>query len=449
MIFAAKALNYGELQWSWPFAEENGESGGPAIQVDRQQYLAGKMTEKLYYRDPFLLEFQARVLRRLSGKQGCGLVLDRTAFYPGGGGQPPDGGTIEGMPLLAVTQEGETPIHWVVDDPGVETVQCRVDARRRMDAMQQHTGQHLISACLLKVADVETVSVHFGEQDTAVEIDCAALDRDRILQAEALANQVVAEARPVKAYWVTSEKIQQLPLRKVPPVRDQIRIVEIEQLDWSACGGTHVLKTSQVGPVVFASQEKIRGRLRLRWLIGDRVRAAFHRQAQWLQALAVQLTSGPEELLERVARLLEERKTLSRRVNFLSSQLSELLAESLYRSAREVGKWKLVSFQGEKAHGPEFLKLLMQQFLRRPGVVAVLACPIDATTSLWMLGVSDAASLHVSRWLPSLLPVMGDARGGGRGPVWQGKCTGPLHLDAFVQALSRQLSEVKSGEKPV
>ncbi|RMG67743.1 MAG: alanyl-tRNA editing protein [Calditrichaeota bacterium] len=402
------------------------------------------MTEPLYYQDPYLFEFQARILRRLTGDQGYGLVLDRTAFYPGGGGQPPDRGAIEDLPLLAITRDGDTPVHWVAQDPGKERVHCRVDALRRLDNMQQHTGQHLISACLLKVGGFETVSVHFGEQYTAVEIDREAIAGEQIQQAEALANRIVAEARLVETYWLSPEEIHRIPLRKKPPAREKIRIVEIDGLDWSACGGTHVRKTSEVGPVVFAGSEKIRGRMRLRWLIGDRVRAAYHRQREWLHQMSVQLTSAAEELPERIARLLEERKALARQVHFLNTRLGELLADSLSSKAQPVGRWQLVHFNAGTEFGPDFLRPLMQRLIARPGLVAVLACQNDAASAFWMVGASEDCRLDFARLLPPLLPIMGDARGGGRGTVWQGKCSGTPKLEAFVRALKARLSEGES-----
>jgi alanyl-tRNA synthetase len=209
------------------------------------------VSEKLYYRDPYLFEFDAVVARCEPSEGGpdglFDVLLDRTCFYPGGGGQPSDRGTLGGAKVVDVAYRGEEIAH-VVDAalPPGGAVRGAVDAGRRLDFMAQHTGQHILSQALLAVGGLETVSVHFGDEITTIELKAAAVEERTLRIAEERANAVVKENRPVIVHEVDAADVSRFPLRRTPPDVGKLRVVEVSGFDWAACGGVHVAAAGEV-----------------------------------------------------------------------------------------------------------------------------------------------------------------------------------------------------------
>ncbi|GAA3756501.1 alanyl-tRNA editing protein [Terriglobus aquaticus] len=283
-------------------------------------------TERLYYADSSLLEFSATVteireLARVEGKPVFQVALDRTAFYPTGGGQPHDTGV-----LVATARSGavlEAPVTDVVEDeagevwhttakplqPGTE-VTGRVDAERRRDHMQQHSGQHLLSAIAARAWGAATVGFHLGELDTTVDLAVPLLTAEQVAMLQQQANDAVMQAMSVTQRWIGREEAEGLlaagVLRKLPPRAGDLRVVTIAGLDENACGGTHVANTAAIGPVLLRKVEKIRGNSRVRFVCGGRaLRAATADWAQ-LSEIASSLSTAPASLRERVAKMQAE-----------------------------------------------------------------------------------------------------------------------------------------------
>ena len=239
-------------------------------------------TERLYIQDPYLREFTAHVVgRQVSGGKPA-VALDRTAFYPTGGGQPNDRGTLDGVPVLDVIVEDGIVWHVLAAELPGDEVRGILDWSRRFDHMQQHTGQHILSQAFVVTCDAETVAFHMGADASTIDLGRADLGPDALAAAEAAANAVIDAAYPVTATFVTQDELAQLPLRKPPKVTEAIRVVQVAGFDWSACGGTHVANSSQVGLVKIAGVERRGAELRVTFLCGGRARADYAR----LQALA-------------------------------------------------------------------------------------------------------------------------------------------------------------------
>ena len=216
------------------------------------------MTERLYYTDSYCVELDAVVQAATEQDGRPALVLDRTCFYPTSGGQPYDTGTLAGLSVVDVVAADGVVYHVLEQpaDPSLvgQTVHGEIDWPRRFDHMQQHSGQHLISQAFDRLFGYETVSVHFGDAESTLDLDTAGVTPDELVRAEALVNEQVFRALPITAYFVDESEIDRVPLRRPPKVSGQIRIVEIEGADWSACGGTHVRTTAEIGPVKFVRQ---------------------------------------------------------------------------------------------------------------------------------------------------------------------------------------------------
>ncbi len=239
------------------------------------------MTEKLYYGDSSALDFEATVVGVQEHDGRTEVELDRTAFYPGGGGQPCDIGTLAGARVVETAWRGESIVHVV--EPRIEaaagsTVRGAVDPAHRRAYMVQHTGQHVFSQALVQAGKLETVSVHFGEDETTIELRAEEVPPATLEKAEDIANGIVTENRRVLLHEVDRAEASRFPLRRTPPDEPRLRIVEVESFDWAACGGVHVARTGEIGLIKAVSQEKIRGRTRLHLLIGKRAFDDYRRK---------------------------------------------------------------------------------------------------------------------------------------------------------------------------
>ena len=262
------------------------------------------MTVRLFHADPSRLRFTARVLEIRAG--GHEVVLDRTAFYATSGGQLHDTGVLGGVPVEEVLEEGDTLVHRLgapLPLTPESEVEGTVDAGRRRDLSRQHTGQHLLSAILADRFGLETVSVHLGETSSTLDVAAPALQPSLLAEVEGLANDLVAENRTVTIGEEEAGEAARRGLRK-PSDRSSIRVVTIEGVDRSACGGTHVEGTASIGPILLGETERIRGDTRVSFLCGDRALRRARADREALVAAARALGAPPEEVPGRVAREL-------------------------------------------------------------------------------------------------------------------------------------------------
>ncbi|MDD8012222.1 MAG: alanyl-tRNA editing protein [Acidobacteriota bacterium] len=268
------------------------------------------MTEKIYHRDAYCREVMAIVAGRECREGRWRLRLQRTIFCPEGGGQPADQGTINDLPLLALEAEGDDIIHVVGEDPGGGQASLRLDFTRRFDHMQQHTAQHLLSQVLLRSLHAPTLSFAIGPEHSSIEIGRPAVSEDETRALEEECARLAFAALPVRVF--ETDDVSALHLRKAPKVRGRIRVVEIEGFDQSACGGTHVRNSAEIGPLKIVRTERVRANVRLYYAAGHRAlrdHQLKHDVAQRLQRLVTQpLAAIPEH----VEALLKERDELRR-----------------------------------------------------------------------------------------------------------------------------------------
>ena len=224
------------------------------------------MTDRLYYNDCYLREFPARVIERLD--DGRRVVLDRTAFYPSSGGQPFDVGSLGGAAVIDVLDEGERLIHVVDKLLSLGEVNGEIDWIRRFDHMQQHTGQHLLSAVFEDLFKIGTVSFHMGADVSTIDVSAESLKSSQVERVEARFAEIVAEARPVSITF--EDATADLNLRKASERSGILRIVSIEGIDRSACGGTHLRSTVEIGSLQIRKLEKIRNTTRVEFVCGGR-----------------------------------------------------------------------------------------------------------------------------------------------------------------------------------
>ncbi len=285
------------------------------------------MTRRLYHEDSTIRDFEGTVLHSIERDGATWVELDRTAFYPGGGGQPADRGRLDAFSVVDVSEDEGRVWHRVEGAlaPG-SRVEASVDWARRFDHMQQHTGQHILSQAFIAVAGAETRSFHLGEEEVSIDVAHPGLDPGMLRSVEERANEVVWEDREILIHEVPREEIGRFPLRKLPAVEGIVRVVEVQGFDWSACGGTHVRRTGQVGIVAILSTEKYKGGTRVAFVCGGRALRRQRDRARILRELSLAFTAGESDLPKAVARLKEERERLDKR-------LKTLLASELMREA--------------------------------------------------------------------------------------------------------------------
>jgi len=335
------------------------------------------MERRLYYEDPQLRRFSARVLEITPSGERTAIRLDRTAFYPTSGGQPHDVGYLNDLPVVEVVErEADGAVLHILAkassglQPGDE-VEGVIDWPRRFDHMQQHTGQHILSAAAVETLGAETVSFHLGAEVSTIDLNRAPLTMADLEATERRANEVVFANLPVLTRWVSPAEAAALPLRKPPTVSGPIRVVEVSGFDWSACGGTHVQTAGQVGLIKVLRVERRGQESRVTFVCGWRALSDYSRRLSWLQGLMARLTVGADELISAVDRLIEESKTL--RKAYLAAQEAslELEARMLAAEAQSQGRWRVVC-RSFASRDIQEVKWLAQQ-LAQQGCVALLA----------------------------------------------------------------------------
>ncbi len=403
------------------------------------------MTERLYYPDSYSTSFDAHVVECLTLNDNPAVVLDRTVFYPTGGGQPYDTGTLSGVPIVEVLEreEDQVIIHVLsstesktVLRPG-DPVQGEIDWARRFDLMQQHTGQHLLSQAFVQAADADTVGFHLSDDYSTIDLNDEALNDDSVARAEALANQIIFEDRPVLARFLEPDEFATLPLRKAPPAKESIRIVQVEGFDWSACGGTHVARTGEIGLAKVVRVERRGAETRITFLCGHRALTHYQELNTLTRDLALRLSIGVEELPEALDRLQTEARIARKERDRLRELLLDHEAAALTASARLIGPVLLVC-QLFKNREMEEARRLATRIANQPGHVVLLG--VTGKKAQLIFARSSDLSYDMRPLLQEACSLVGG--GGGGGPeLAQGGGPHPDHIDQALQHATELLRQ--------
>jgi alanyl-tRNA synthetase len=286
-------------------------------------------TEKLYYSDPYLTETIGTVLAKRSEGKKTWYALDKTIFYPGGGGQQPDSGRINSFEVYQIIEEQGVIWHQV-DGQIKGQVVLKIDWPLRLKRMQQHAGQHLASAVFFREYGISTVSVHLGQDDTLIEFDTPDIAPEILKEAEKKINELIRADLLFKAFWVDKKRLSEFNLRRdVKIAGDRIRLVQIADYDITGCGGTHVDSTAQIGLVKIIGNEKIRKHSRIQFRIGESAYQLLNQAIDVVQNLSNKLSSGIDELEGKISKLLDEQSELRRRLNQFRSHWLETRVDEL------------------------------------------------------------------------------------------------------------------------
>jgi alanyl-tRNA synthetase len=374
------------------------------------------VTERLYYTDPYLAEFDATVIRVESRGGRSVAVLDRTAFYPTSGGQPFDTGTLGGARVVDVVDDDDGTIgHQLDGDVAVGPVHGRIDWARRFEHMQQHTGQHVLSAAFDRLFGVRTESFHLGSVSSTIDL-ARVVSPTEVQRAELEANRIVWEDRPVAIRFAGADEAAKLPLRKESARGGVLRIIDVEGFDVSACGGTHVARTGAIGNIAIASTEKFRNGTRVEFLCGGRALSGYGALRDAVAASSRLLSVGASELPAAIERLQAESRDARRLVKDLQSRVAVSEASELAARAERRGSVALVvsALEGWDANG---LKTIATEIVSRPGHVAALfGTPAPSPV---VIACAPDAGVDASAILKRLVERFG-GKGGGRPTLAQG-----------------------------
>jgi alanyl-tRNA synthetase len=336
------------------------------------------MTERLYYRDSFLKEFDATVTSCEREGDRFKVTLDRTAFYPTSGGQPHDVGTLSGFPVVEVADapDGQGVLHYTTAEIPAGPAHAKIDWERRLDHMQQHTGQHLLSAVFLELFHFPTVSFHLGREVSTIDLNAAVVTKENLEAAERRANFLIFEDRVVAVQFGTAEELAAAGVRKMVDREGVLRAINIEGLDLQPCGGTHLASTGQAGLLLIRGLERRRESWRVSYVAGGRALKCARADFETLGRAADLLSCGREDVPAVLAKSLEERRAQYAYSKRLEESLASYQADALLRSAQggagNSGAETIVSALIEN-DSPAYLALLAAKLTAIPGTVALLA----------------------------------------------------------------------------
>jgi len=411
------------------------------------------VTERLYYHDSFLYEFDAEVLEGSMSNPDSrpAVILDRTAFYPTSGGQVFDMGWIlpgetrdenNRLRVAEVTERDDGTILHILENAGPIQKGTRVhgliDVDRRRDHVQQHSGQHVLSAAFVRLFNLPTVSFHMGAESCSIDLDTKNLTTVQVEAAEALANDVVMENRAVRIRFVTQEEARGLGLRKIPPVeRDKLRLIDVNDFDLTACGGTHVSTTGQIGSILLRKTEKTRQGWRVEFVCGKRAVVTARRDYTVLAESGGLLSAHIWDVPQQVRKLQEESRASRKSREQLLEELADLYASRLLADTPETGGRKFIvrTFSDRDL---TFIKLLAQRLTRQSaGVVALLGITSDQPALVF--AQSSGQPFDMGGLMKDVLARLG-GRGGGSKDMAQG---GPAQVEGLEVALAELAAQLR------
>jgi alanyl-tRNA synthetase len=413
------------------------------------------LTDRLYYTDSFLHDFEARVTSVADDAGRPAIVLDRSAFYPTSGGQifdtgwlqvasGADAGRLRVVEVIENEQTGEV-LHLVDDESGAiqsgATVRGLIDAERRRDHVQQHSGQHLLSAAFEKLYDLATVSFHMGDESCTIDLAKDSLSPKQLQAAEKLANEVVSEDRPVAIRFATAEEARSMGVRKIPAAeREKLRLIDIQDFDLNACGGTHVRSTGQIGSILLRKTEKVKQGVRVEFVCGLRAVATARHDYETLTEAAALFSTHIWEVPQQIRKSQDESKVSQKAQHRLLEEVAELQAAQLLQETPGQGGQKLVTRHfAERDLG--FIKMLAQKLTKAEKAVALLSCAGPQPSLVF--AQTPGLSHDMGALMKQAVQALG-TRGGGNRDMAQGGAPDAASAEAAARQAADAVSSVPS-----
>ncbi|WP_232697243.1 alanyl-tRNA editing protein [Brevibacillus daliensis] len=403
-------------------------------------------TNKLYYHNTYWRECNATVLEMKYNQQGeIWVALDQTVMYPTGGGQPHDSGHINHIEVIDVEEEDGVIWHRLAESlpEGTKHVTVEIDWERRFDHMQQHAGQHILSAAFEELYQAETIGFHLGKETCTIDLVLPEFTDEMARKTEYFTNELILENREINARFVTEEDLDKYPLRKKPSGYEQIRLVIIPELDYNPCGGTHPQRTGEVGPLLLIGYEKYKGGTRVHFAVGKRVIRLLNEKHALLKSLS-KMTSAPEEKLQdSIQKLQDDRKRLEQEVTEKNNQILEIFANQMIEEVNAHPQQVAFSRIFEGRSIAELQKIARLVIEKCPQAICTLVGG-DHDKQQIVCARGEQVSLEMNKLLAVILQRIG-GKGGGSAQLAQGGASSEHSLaqinDMIVVELQTLLKE--------
>lgn len=378
------------------------------------------MNDRLYYQDAYIQTFSAQITKRGTEEDGTAyVVLSETAFYPTGGGQPCDLGLLSDIQVVDVEEIGGEVRHRLASPLSEEITEVtgQIDWERRFDHMQQHAGQHILSAAFLEVVQAETLAFHLGKERVTIYVRLDELTEDVWTKVEQRANQVVLENHPIIARFVDEAELATLPLKKQPTVTENIRVVMIPDFDYNPCGGTHPARTSEVGMIKILGWERHRGNIRLEFICGWRALRDYTRKQATVREVARYLLTSEAELIEQTQRVIAERDFLKQTLMEKEKLLLGVEVQKQLARATTLGNVRLIQVAFTDKTIQELQQFAQMMTAEAPDTVCLLAATGEKLQLVFARG--QASTVAVNQLIKETLPLI-SGKGGGNPAMAQG-----------------------------
>ncbi|MFI8578230.1 DHHA1 domain-containing protein [Rossellomorea aquimaris] len=395
------------------------------------------MTVKQYYQDAYMKSFQTSIQDQQQDESGCYVVLEQTAFYPTGGGQPHDTGMLKDKWITNV-EEVNGEIRHYIEEPFKDisgVFEGQIDWERRFDHMQQHAGQHFLSAAFAEAFQYETISFHLGKEFLTIDLDVSDINESDALQAEALANRIIREGRPIETKWITEAELSDYPMRKQPSVTDEIRLVIIPDFDYNGCGGTHPRSTSEVGAIKIFDWEKHKGHIRLQFVCGDRVLNQLHRKHGLLKELTSVLQAPEEYMVPTAEQLIAKQKEQEKALEGLKEVLLTYEAEGLIGVQKDVYTLIHKAYSGRPIQ--ELQKIAQHIVSKKEDAIVMLVVQNDQKLQ-FVAAKGSLPTINLRESAQKVFPLI-NGKGGGKEAFVQGGGEAVITKEELLEKLVNEL----------
>ncbi|EOD00436.1 serine-tRNA(Ala) deacylase AlaX [Caldisalinibacter kiritimatiensis] len=389
------------------------------------------MTDKIYLENPYLREIDAKVIKKEYSNSKFYVTLNRTIFYPHmAGGQPRDKGTIADVEVLDVFKDNNEIVH-VIENDIKDVIRLKIDWNTRFDHMQQHTGQHILSASFSKLLNAETLSFHLSKDYVYIDVALPKISHEEIEKVERFANEIIFSNFKVKQYFITRQDIDNLPLRKSPSVADNIRIVEIENIDYSPCGGTHCRSTGEVGLIKIRKWERYKGNTRIEFVCGNRALEDFKCKNSQINNISKLLSVKDSNCLNTVKRIYDENKELIKQIKDIKKDLLDYKYKELLHNSYTYKNIKIVKNILNDINMKD-LNYIASNLLNNENIILILGT-VEKNKCHIVLGCSENININLLEIFDSIKDII-NARGGGKYHRVQGGGTNINKIEECIEA---------------
>lgn len=393
------------------------------------------MTKKLYYQDPYKLEFEEEIIDIQDYKGNFAVFFNKTYFYPTSGGQPFDLGFIENSKITDIFEKDGLIWHIVDKKPLEKKVLCKIDKFRRLDHMQLHTAQHLLSQACIKVIKAPTISIHLGSELSNIEVVIPDISQEEINLIEDKANEIVYENRNVNILYTSEEESKNIDLRKKPKKTSSdgsVRVIEIEDFDMSPCGGTHVTKTGEIGIIKIIGFEKYKGNIRIEFICGRRALLDYRRKNISIKNISAKFSAKDKDVEERVNKSLNELKEIQKEISTLKKENANLISKELINKYEQINDIKVISYFFENLD-LFTLKQISENISENDKTIAILFSNYNNKTNL-IISKNKDVKLNLSNPCKEIFSLI-NGKGGGKDNIIQGSSEKITNKDIILSKI--------------